>query len=55
MISHWFGQLKGTLVTPLLLALLFTIACGAAATATPVPAAPAVKEVVPAAPAAPAA
>jgi peptide/nickel transport system substrate-binding protein len=47
---HWIRQPKGMIPIPLLLVLLFAIACGAAATATPAP--PAAK--APAAPAAPA-
>jgi peptide/nickel transport system substrate-binding protein len=57
MVHHWIRKLKALVFTPLLLALLFSIACGAAAKATPVPQAapkPAAPAAQPAAPAAPA-
>jgi peptide/nickel transport system substrate-binding protein len=45
---QWFGKPKATILALLVLTLLFAVACGAAATATPVP-----KAAVPAAPKAP--
>jgi ABC-type transport system substrate-binding protein len=50
MMRNWFKKPKAIAFTPLVLTLLFAVACGAAATATPVP-----KAAAPAAPKAPAA